>query len=115
MKILFHCFIVSLLLTGSALSQEKNQIERKVIVCQNQAEFDSLDARVHTAMQRDVKGYHADRWAEPIVNAKDERQIAFPVKERIEKYLTVAEKVRKVTLAKEWLPEADLAPVEPKQ
>lgn len=44
------------------------------------------------------------------MDAKNAQQIAFPVKERIEKYLTVQEKARKVTLAKEWLPEIDLAP-----
>jgi len=115
MKI-FHCFIVSLLVVGGVMAQIKQKpvevkIERKLIVCQNRAEFDSLNARIHRAMQRDVKGYHADRWAEPIMNTKDNQQIAFPIKKRIEKYLTIQEKTRKVTLDEEWLPEADLTPV----
>jgi len=69
-----------------------------------------LNLRIHRALQHDVPRYNAERWAEPIVDAKNAQQIAFPVKERIEKYLTVQEKARKVTLAKEWLPEIDLAP-----
>jgi len=89
---------------------EERKVERKVIICVNQAEFDALNRHVHEALQRDVPRYNAKRWAQPIKNAKDEQQIAFPVKERIEKYLSGAEKNRKITLPEEWLSEINLAP-----
>jgi len=57
----------------------------KVIVCNNKAEFDTINLRLHEGLTSDVSDYKADRWDE----YKEDLRLV--IETRVEQYLTEAE------------------------
>ena len=57
----------------------------KVIICNDKAEFDAINDRIHQGLIENVKDYNADRWSE---YNEDLRLVIEP---RVEQYLTEAE------------------------
>ena len=67
----------------------------KVIVCNNKAEFDTINLRLHEGLTSDVSDYKADRWDE----YKEDLRLV--IETRVEKYLTEEEQARIV----DYIPE----------
>ena len=57
----------------------------KVIICNNKAEFDAINDRIHQGLIENVKDYNADRWDEY------NEDLHLVIEPRVEQYLTEAE------------------------
>ena len=57
----------------------------KVIICNNKAEFDAINDRIHQGLIENVKDYNADRWSEY------NEDLRLVIETRVEQYLTEAE------------------------
>jgi len=67
----------------------------KVIICNDKAEFDAINDRIHQGLIENVKDYNADRWSEY------NEDLHLVIEPRVEKYLTEEEQARIV----EYIPE----------
>ena len=69
----------------------------KVIICNDKAEFDAINDRIHQGLIENVKDYNADRWSEY------NEDLRLAVETRVKKYLTEEEQARIV----DYIPEVE--------
>jgi hypothetical protein len=73
-----------------------------VIICENEAEYNAIEAVIHAGRIED--GAVEERWSDPIIHPVS-GDYAIPVEDHILKYLTQSQIERVEDLPESWVPE----------
>lgn len=73
------------------------------IVCKDMKEFDTLNDAIHEKLKKELRGYRATKWAEPLVHPNT-GEIAMTLDDRAISCLAQAQKKRVKPLSEDWFP-----------